>query len=99
MSTSIENKHHHINETTASNSAERGFHGFSGKEKRGLDFDLNEPMINKNTEASLPCIDVNLVPISQVNHPLSIYLFIKKICYDKYFIVFLLVFYWVVFII
>lgn len=68
MSTSIE--------TTAPNSAERGFHGFSAKESRGLDFDLNEPMINKTPQASLPCIDINFVPISQV----SIYLFIKKMC-------------------
>ncbi|KAK7356787.1 hypothetical protein VNO80_16063 [Phaseolus coccineus] len=67
MSTSIENKHHHINETTASNSAERVFDGVSAKESRGLDLDLNEPIINKSPQASLPFIDINLVPISQVS--------------------------------
>jgi len=70
MSTSIEKKHHHINETTASNSSERGFHGFSAKERKDFDFDLNEPVIN-----------INLVPISQVCTITLIYLFIRKKIY------------------
>ncbi|KAK7391875.1 hypothetical protein VNO78_20298 [Psophocarpus tetragonolobus] len=67
MSTGMEGNNHHQKNKEILTSSSPDFS--VTKERRGFEFDLNEPIINKST--SPPLIDINLVPISEVSSDMN----------------------------